>query len=132
MSHEPSHSTEHLPPPAAQADEHVAGVKIVAVGIAALVIFAAATMWSARILSTSARMLQPTGPMPTGKDIGKAEIGIVDQTPFESTRGAERYRRHDADVLGSYGWVDRDKGIIHVPIDTAIDQFLQQQQGNKK
>jgi len=36
MSHEPSHSTEHLPPPAAQADEHVAGFKLVAVGMSAL------------------------------------------------------------------------------------------------
>jgi hypothetical protein len=131
MSHEPSHSTEHLPPPAAQADEHVAGFKLVAVGVIALLVFGAATVWSARILGGTARMLQPTGPLAPGKDVGKPEIGIVDQTPFETTRGAERYRRSDLQTLRTYGWVDRDKGIIHIPIDRAIDRFLSEQQGKK-
>ena len=52
MSHEPSHSTEHLPPPEAQADEHVASFKIVAVGVIALLVFGAATVWSAPITSS--------------------------------------------------------------------------------
>ena len=132
MSHEPSHSTEHLPPPAAQADEHVAGFKLVAVGMSALLVFGAATVWSARVLRTTARTLQPTGPLAPGKDVGSPEIGIVDQTPFETTRGAERYRRRDRELLNSYGWVDHDKGIIHIPIDRAIDRFLSEQQGKKQ
>jgi hypothetical protein len=132
MSHEPSHSTEHLPPPQAQADERVASFKIVAVGIIALAVFGAATVWSTRILRGTARTLQPTGPIAPGKDIGRAEIGIVDQPPFETTRGAERYRRRDLEVLNNYGWVDRDKGIIHIPIDAAIDRFLAEQQGKKQ
>jgi hypothetical protein len=131
MSYEPSHSTEHLPPPPAQADEHVASFKIIAVGVIALVVFGAATVWSARILSGTARTLQPTGPMAMGKDVGRPEIGIVDQTPFETTRGAEHYRRKDRETLNSYGWVDRQKGIIHVPIDRAIDRLLADQQGKK-
>ena len=132
MSHEPSHSTEHLPPPPAQADEHVASFTLVAVGVTALLIFGAATVWSTRILSGTARTLQPTGPLAPGKDVGKAEIGIVDQTPFETTRGAERYRRRDLEILNSYGWVDREKGTVHIPIDRAIDRFLAEQQGKKQ
>jgi hypothetical protein len=132
MSHEPSHSTEHLPPPEAQADEHVASFKVVAIGVIALLVFAGATVWSTRILRGTARTLQPTGPLAPGKEIGRAEIGIVDQTPFETTRGAERYRRTDLEMLNSYGWVDRDKGIIRIPIDKAIDRFLAEQQQGKK
>ncbi|HYZ89822.1 MAG TPA: hypothetical protein VE620_11045 [Myxococcales bacterium] len=131
MSYEPSHSTEHLPPPPAQADEHVASFKIIAVGVIALAVFGAATVWSARILSGTARSLQPTGPMPMGKDVGRAEVGMVNQTPFETTRGAERYQRRDFEILNNYGWVDREKGIIHIPIDRAIDRFLAEQQGKK-
>ena len=131
MSHEPSHSTEHLPPPEAQADEHVAGYKVVAVGAIALVVFAAAVAWSARILDRTARTLSPSGPLPVGKEIGKAEIGIVDQTPFETTRGAERYRREQLKKLNSYGWVDPKKGIIHVPIERAIEEMLAEQQRRK-
>ena len=131
MSHEPSHSTEHLAPPEAQADEHVASFKIVAVGVIALVVFGAATVWSARILDRTARTLSPAGPLPVGKEIGKPEIGIVDQTPFETTRGSEKYRREALQRLNSYGWVDPQKGVIHVPIDKAIDQLLSQEQGKK-
>ncbi len=131
MSQEPSHSTEHLPPPEAQADEHVAGFKVVAIGVTALVVFGAATWWSSRILDRTARTLSPAGPLPIGKEIGKAEIGIVDQTPFETTRGAEHYRREQLQRLNSYGWVDPAKGIIHVPIEKAIEQLLAEQQGKK-
>ncbi len=131
MSYEPSHSTEHLPPPEAQADEHVAGFKVVAIGVTALVVFGAATWWSSRILDRTARTLSPAGPLPIGKEIGKAEIGIVDQTPFETTRGAEHYRREQLQRLNSYGWVDPAKGIIHVPIEKAIEQLLAEQQGKK-
>ena len=131
MSHQPSHSTEHLPPPEAQADEHVAGTKVVAIGVIALVVFGAAVAWSAKILDRTTRTLSPSGPLPVGKEIGKAEIGIVDQTPFETTRGAELYRREQLKRLNGYGWVDPKKGIIHVPIDRAIDELLSQQQGRK-
>ena len=131
MSHEPSHSTEHLPPPEAQADEHIAGFKIVVVGVIALLVFGAATVWSSRILERTAKTLSPYGPIPAGTEIGKPEIGIVDQTPFETTRAAERYRRQSLTRLNGYGWVDPQKDIIHIPIDVAIDQFLAQQQGKK-
>ena len=67
-----------------------------------------------------------------GKEIGKAEIGIVDQTPFETTRGAEHYRREQMQRLNSYGWVDPAKGTIHVPIERAIEQVLAEQQGKKQ
>jgi hypothetical protein len=131
MSHEPSHSTEHLPPPEAQADEHIASFKIVTVGVVALIVFGAATVWSSRILDRTARTLSPAGPLPVGREIGKAEIGIVDQPPFETTRGAEQYRRESLQRLNSYGWVDPQKGLIHVPIDKAMDQLLSQEQGKR-
>jgi hypothetical protein len=132
MNHEPSHSGEHLPPPEAQADEHIAGFKVVTVGVIALIVFGAATVWSSRILDREARTLSPSGPIPVGKEIGKAEIGIVDQTPFETTRGAEHYRREQMQRLNSYGWVDPAKGTIHVPIERAIEQVLAEQQGKKQ
>jgi hypothetical protein len=88
-------------------------------------------VWSARILDRTAKTLSPAGPLPVGKEIGKAEIGIVDQTPFETTRGAAQYRREALQRLNSYGWVDPQRGLIHVPIDKAIDQLLSQEQGKK-
>ncbi len=127
MSHEPSHSTEHLPPPQAQADEHIASFKIVSVGIGALIVFAFATLWSTRMLRGEQHALQPTGPIAPGTEIGKPEIGVVDQIPFETNRSAEQTKQQQADWLNSYGWIDAKKGTIHVPIDRAMEAYLQQQ-----
>ena len=131
MSHEPSHSTEHLPPPEAQADEHVASGRIIAVGVLALLVFAGATWWSTRTWRTTTTRLEPNGPIAPGAEIGKPEIGLVEQVPFETSRGAEQYRREQHEWLNGYGWIDREKGVIHVPIEKAIDQLLAQQQGKK-
>ena len=131
MSHEPSHSTEHLPPPEAQADEHISGFKVVAVGVIALIVFGAGTVWSAPILDRTAKTLSPAGPLPVGKEIGKAEIGIVDQVPFEIARSSVRTRKQQEDWLNSYGWIDPAKGTIHVPIDRAMEAWLAQEKGKK-
>ena len=124
MSHEPSHSTENLPPPEAQAEEAIASGKVLLVGIISLIVFGGATCWSTRIWRETRIRLEPNGPIAPGAEIGKAEIGIVDQPPFETTRTAERTRAAELRQLQGYGWIDRDKGIIHVPIDKAIDQLV--------
>jgi hypothetical protein len=124
MSHEPSRSTEHLPPPGAQAAEAVASGKVLLIGILALIVFGGATCWSTRIWRETRTRLEPNGPIAPGVEIGKPEIGIVDQVPFETVRTAERTRAEQMKQLQSYGWVDRDKGLVHVPIDKAIDQLV--------
>jgi hypothetical protein len=40
----------------------------------------------------------------------------------------ERKRQADEAVLTSYGWVDRKEGIVHIPIDRAMDLFAQRAQ----
>jgi hypothetical protein len=124
MSHEPSHSTEHLPPPEAQAEEAIASGKVLLVGILALIVFGGATCWSTRIWRETRFALEPTGPVAPGAEIGKPEIGIVDQPPFETVRTAERTHAEQLKHLQGYGWIDRNKGVIHVPIDKAIDQLV--------
>jgi hypothetical protein len=124
MSHEPSHSTEILPPPEAQADEAVASGKVLLVGILSLIVFGGATCWSTRIWRETRNRLEPNGPIAPGSEIGKPEIGIVDQPPFETIRAPERTRAEQLRQLQSYGWIDRDKGVIHVPIEKAIEQLV--------
>ena len=126
MSHEPSHSTEILPPPEAQAEEAVATGKVLLVGIVSLIVFAGAAWWSTGIWRETRNRLEPTGPIAPGAEIGKPEIGIVDQPPFETVRTAERTRAEQLRQLQSYGWIDRDKGVIHVPIDKAMDQLVRE------
>jgi hypothetical protein len=35
----------------------------------------------------------------------------------------EAMRRDDAERLGTYGWVDRERGIVHVPIERAMAEI---------
>ena len=59
---------------------------------------------------------------------GQAEIGIVDQPMFELERRAEDERQARLQRLSSYGWVDRERALIHIPIERAMEQVLAEQQ----
>jgi hypothetical protein len=37
----------------------------------------------------------------------------------------ERFRASEDSLLNSYGWVDRNQGIVRIPIDRAIDLVAQ-------
>jgi hypothetical protein len=34
-------------------------------------------------------------------------------------------RQHEDDVLDSYGWVDQKAGVVHIPVDKAMDIMAQ-------
>lgn len=38
----------------------------------------------------------------------------------------QRYRLQEEEVLHSYGWVDKDAGVVHIPIDRAIELLAQE------
>jgi hypothetical protein len=124
MTYEPSHSTENLPPPEAQAEEAIHWSKVLGVGIGALIAFTIAVWITARFMQTRERMLQPNGPDPIPRQIGEGEIGIVDQVPFDVARAAAQYRRERLERLGSWGWIDRKRGIVHMPIEKAMDAVV--------
>jgi hypothetical protein len=124
MTYEPSHSTENLPPPEAQAEEAIHWSKVLGVGIGALIAFTIAVWITARFMQTRERMLQPNGPDPVPRQIGEGEIGIVDQVPFDVARAAAQYRRERLERLGSWGWVDRKRGIVHMPVEKAMDAVV--------
>jgi hypothetical protein len=46
--------------------------------------------------------------------------------PQVNPRGElEQLRQIQTRRLNSYGWVDRDRGVVHIPIDRAIDLALE-------
>lgn len=127
MSHQPSHSTEHMPPPAEQAGEGIRFGMVTTVGVATLLIFFLLGLYTHRMMRGTEKMLQPQGPDPIPQAIGQPEIGIVDQVPFDVSRGLENYRRDRYGLLESWGWVDRKRGVIHIPIDQAMDDIVEKE-----
>jgi len=49
----------------------------------------------------------------------------TEATPFQLPTEAEQLRAAAERRLDSYGWVDRANGTIHVPLDVAIEHYLE-------
>ena len=126
MTYHPSHSTEHLPPPEAQAEEAIHWGKVLGVGVGSLIVFAIAILVVLRMLHAREKALQPMGPDPLPMQLGQGEIGIVDQVPFDVTRALQAYRSDRLSRLESWGWLDRKAGLLHMPIEEAMDRVVKE------
>ena len=101
---------------------------IIGVGVASMAIFAVATVWSTHILNATRAEMQPAGPPPIPKQVDQYEVGIVNQRVFALDQRAAQKRLQQMERLRSYGWVDREAGVAHIPIDEAMKMFLAEQQ----
>jgi hypothetical protein len=111
-------------------DDGVDIQKILAVGVVSLVIFAISALIAWLILRADVRKIDAVeGRPPVPSQIGKDEIGIVDQVEFNQDNRLDEWRAAKRKRLGSYGWVDRDKGLVHIPIDKAMEQVVSQAAG---
>jgi hypothetical protein len=99
-------------------------VKVVGVGVASLILFAVSIWWSFVILqSRTAEVEAKTGksrPALTKQE----EIGIVDQVPFVIDKRLPIWKHERSAWLNSYGWIDRTRRIVHIPIEQAMDKVL--------
>jgi hypothetical protein len=97
--------------------------KIVLIGVTTLAFFALGCIW-VRVYQQH-RRADLGGMPPVPEVLGKAQIGIVNQRVFPLERSAQEKREIEEHQLSSYGWVDRKEGVIHVPIERAMDLVSQ-------
>jgi hypothetical protein len=111
-------------------DDDVSMKKIIAVGVVSLVVFALSAVVAYVILRRDEAELRQRGvaPMATGL-ARKHEIGMVDYIPFDADARLDRWRAEKAKALNSYGWVDRSKRIIHIPVEEAMKELIRQNTG---
>lgn len=128
MSQPPSHSTEHLPPPAAQAQEGIRWGAVLGSAVAWTALFVISIFIVIKVLHAREKALQPLGPDPVPRQIGQPEIGIVDQVPFDVTRALEKYRDDRLGRLEHWGWIDRKAGTVHMPIADAMELVVKEHQ----
>jgi hypothetical protein len=50
----------------------------------------------------------------------------IDARLFTTEAEAERIWRLADERLRSYGWVDRGRGVVHVPLDLAAELYLEE------
>jgi len=58
-----------------------------------------------------------------------AEVNAMETTPFTVEAQGLASHRVAESWLSSYGWIDREHRIVHVPIDVAFDLYLARGQG---
>lgn len=124
MSTHPSKNDPSDQPHGHQTEDAVDYFKVVLVGVASLVVFAIATWWAAIILRHETAHVRETSGETKPVEIGATEIGIVDQVPFISDHRLEEWQTERHAYLNGYGWVDKGKGVVHIPIDKAMEQVL--------
>ena len=117
----------------AAAQQEMSWPWIIGVGVGSILIFALATIWSTHILNSTRAEMQPGGPPPIPKQVDQYEVGIVNLRVFALDQRAAQKRLQQMERLRSYGWVDREAGIAHIPIDEAMKMYLaaQQPKGNQ-
>jgi hypothetical protein len=103
--------------------------KIIVVGALSLAIFAISAIIAHVIMRSDVAKLEAAGKPPIPTSIGRDEIGIVDQVEFDSDRRLAEWRAAKQKRLTTYGWSDRTKQIIHIPIDKAMDEVVAQAAG---
>lgn len=108
-------SDASLPPP--PQPENVHAGKVVGVGVAALLLFSAASYGAYRLQRASRPDPEATPPVTLGTpDVGRSYV-----QPFSLEDRADAEGRAARARLDAYGWVDRDAGVIHVPVERAMD-----------
>ena len=103
------------------AEDEIAYGKVIGVGVVSLAVFALSIFWSARVMSSRVDETEAKTGKAKSFDMTRSEIGIVDQVPFVIDKRLHRWKAEHAARLNGYGWIDRSKGIAHVPIDQAME-----------
>ena len=107
-----------------QNEDQIDFTKVIVVGVVSLVLFALCTLWAVKILDgESSRLRDERGERRRPSEAGKTEIGIVDQVPFDIDHRLDVWRKERSEALNSYGWVNRKRGVAHIPIDKAMEQL---------
>ncbi len=124
--HSSTQSTAH-PPATGGAEDDVNVKLILGVGLVSLIVFALSAVVAHWILTRDEAELQKRGVAPMVRGMAKLdEIGIIDAVPFDADQRLDRWRAEKTRTLSSYGWVDRKKGIIHIPVDEAVKALIRQ------
>src|SRR5689334_9065076 len=92
-----------------------------------LLSFAIGTVWGYGILVKRLEALRSVGPKSLPAEANDIGVGIVIHAMFEPAGDWPPLNRRKEERLATYGWVDRGRGRIHLPIERAMELTVQDQ-----
>ncbi|WP_375769238.1 hypothetical protein NR798_47485 [Archangium gephyra] len=101
----------------------VSGRRVSGVFAGALIIFTFFVVAAWAQLQQRLKTLSPAGPSQP-QALGRAELNIVNTGLFQLDTRAEDEKAGQQRKLHGYGWVDRDAGVVHIPIERAIERVV--------
>ena len=102
-------------------------LKILIVGILTLSIFGASILWSTHILNATVQDMNPNGPAPIPAQVYQKEVGIVNQRMFALDQRASEKREAQLQRLNSYGYLNDQKTLAHIPLARAMELLVTEQ-----
>jgi hypothetical protein len=106
----------------------VRGLQVTGVLAGTLFVFTVFVWLTWRQLQVREAHLAPTGVREPTR-LGEPEVNLVNTglIPLD-TRGYEE-KNQQLRALHGYGWVDRDAGLVHIPIEQGIERVVREQGG---
>ncbi|MGQ0506481.1 MAG: hypothetical protein ACT4TC_14305 [Myxococcaceae bacterium] len=98
---------------------------LVLVAALSLIAFFVGGLWSTYILLRPHNSMNPEMRAPLPVAVNQYEVGIVNQKLFTGDVRAEEAKQTQVKALHSYGWVDRSRNVIHIPIEEAMKQLAE-------
>lgn len=109
-----------------QAPDEAHNFRLIAVGILALVVFLLGVLWSWLILRHRGGATDPEGRIPT-PGAPAASVGMIFQYPYDPDIARPPAYAAQSEQLDEWGWSDRSRGRVHMPVKKAIERYLQNQ-----
>jgi hypothetical protein len=104
-------------------EDRVSGWLVGGVIVGALIVFTFFGVGTWAQFQERERHLEPMGTS-VPQELGKADINIVNTglMPLDTRAYEEKERQRQR--LHEYGWVDRDGGLVHLPIEQGIERVV--------
>jgi hypothetical protein len=112
--------------PQDQSDEHILWRPVLFLSFGALVLFAAASV-SAILLEHEELGHYGDDPTISRADVAAVQIGMVERRIIANEDRALRLNAQRKAQLDEYGWVDRQNGVIRIPVERAMELVVEGQ-----
>lgn len=102
---------------------------ILRVGLIVIAVTIACSLWAWWLTRAYFGALRPSGLWPERDLPAPTEVNDIEQYDYDLPSEASRQRRATSSRLEGWGWIDREAGTVYMPIERAIDFYVDSQGG---